>query len=324
MTKAATRYTQLMKALTAAEAEAEARLEQLKVLQESVVAQIEADRQAFNILVANSLGGYQTPDTDPETGATIYYFHDQPQLANSSKVWKMTADTFSATDNYQGAQTDWKMGMDVSGNALLHNLSADWINAGTKSADRIGAGSITATKIASNAVTADKINAGAITAGKIAANAVTAEKLSADAITGKTITGGLIKGTTLTGAKLSTSSDSGGTYDTYAHVEKGRVYFGDNSDTYDSTHRCMVTIQGGMYTYGSPSQGTDFEYPTMNIGSGQYGTGYVVWDGDYLVGFWGTETDRRRTVSSKAKIKLLNGSSYTEKEVYIMGGLIMM
>lgn len=192
MTKAATRYTQLMKALTAAEAEAEARLEQLKVLQESVVAQIEADRQAFNILVAKSLGGYQTPDTDPETGATIYYFHDQPKLANSTKVWKMTADTFSATDNYQGAQTDWKMGMDVSGNALLHNLSADWINAGTISADRIGAGSITATKIASNAVTADKINAGAVTAGKIAANAVTAEKINAGAVTTEKINAGAV------------------------------------------------------------------------------------------------------------------------------------
>lgn len=192
MTKAATRYTQLMKALTAAEAEAQARLEQLKVLQESVVAQIEADRQAFNILVANSLGGYQTPDTDPETGATIYYFHDQPQLANSTKVWKMTADTFSATDNYQGAQTDWKMGMDVSGNALLHNLSADWINAGTISADRIGAGSITATKIAANAVTADKINAGAVNADKIAANAVTAGKIAANAVTAEKINAGAV------------------------------------------------------------------------------------------------------------------------------------
>lgn len=191
MTKAATRYTQLMKALTAAEAEAEARLEQLKVLQESVVAQIEADRQAFNILVANSLGGYQTVQSDGH-GGNIYYFHDQPQLANSSKVWKMTSDTFSATDNYRGAQTQWKTGMDVSGNALLHNLSADWINAGTISADRIGAGSITATKIASNAVTADKINAGAVNADKIAANAVTAGKIAANAVTADKINAGAV------------------------------------------------------------------------------------------------------------------------------------
>ena len=383
MTKAATRYTQLMKALTAAEAEAQARLEQLKVLQESVVAQIENDRQAFNILVANSLGGYQTVQSDGH-GGNIYYFHDQPQLAGSSKVWKMTSDTFSATDNYQGAQTQWKTGMDVSGNALLHNLSADWINAGTISADRIGASSITATKIASNAVTADKINAGAVnadkiaanavtagkiaanavtaekinagavnadkiaanavttakiaanavkagnidagavTAGKIAAGAITAEKLAADAITGKTITGGLIKGTTLTGAKMSTSSDSGGTFDTYAHVEKGRVYFGDNSDTYDGRHRCMATIQGGMATYGSISQGTDFEYPTIMMGSGQYGQDRVAWDAYYLCGYYSTETEQRRPAGGKAKIKLLNGSSYTEKEVYIIGGLIMM
>lgn len=191
MTKAATRYTQLMKALTAAEAEAQARLEQLKVLQESVVAQIEADRQAFNILVANSLGGYQTVQSDGH-GGNIYYFHDQSTLANSTKVWKMTSDTFSATDNYQGAQTQWKTGMDVSGNALLHNLSADWINAGTISADRIGAGSITATKIASNAVTADKINAGAVNADKIAANAVTAGKIAANAVTADKINAGAV------------------------------------------------------------------------------------------------------------------------------------
>ena len=383
MTKAATRYTQLMKALTAAEAEAEARLEQLKVLQESVVAQIEADRQAFNILVAGSLGGHTSTRTDAQ-GGTIYYFHDQPALENSTKVWKMTSNTFSATDNYQGDQTDWKMGMDVSGNALLHNLSADWINAGTISADRIGAGSITAAKIAanaitsdkinagavnadkiaanavtagkiaanavtadkinagavsadkiaanavtaakiaSNAVTADKINAGAITAGKIASGAITTEKLAADAITGQTITGGLIKGTTLTGAKLTTANTSSGTFGTYAHLENGYVYFGDNSDTYDRTHRCMVAIQGGMETYGSPTQGTDFQYPTIMLGSGRFGQDYVAWDGYYIVGYYGTETDRRRAVSSKAKIKLLNGSSYTETEVYIIGGLIML
>lgn len=157
MTKAATRYTQLMKALTAAEAEAQARLEQLKVLQESVVAQIEADRQAFNILVANSLGGYTTTETDAQ-GGTIYYFHDQPLLANSSKVWKMTSDTFSATDNYQGAQTQWKSGMDVSGNAILHNLSADWIKTGSMSAGFITSGTMEANRIKGGTLTIGGLN----------------------------------------------------------------------------------------------------------------------------------------------------------------------
>ena len=157
MTKAATRYTQLMKALTAAQAEAEARLEQLKVLQESVVAQIEADRQAFNILVANSLGGYQTTQSDGH-GGTIYYFHDQSTLANSTKVWKMTADTFSATDNYQGAQTVWKTGMDVSGNAILHNLSADWIKTGSMSAGFIQSGTMEADRIKGGTLTIGGLN----------------------------------------------------------------------------------------------------------------------------------------------------------------------
>jgi hypothetical protein len=157
MTKAATRYTQLMKALTAAEAEAQARLEQLKVLQESVVAQIEADRQAFNILVAGSLGGHTSTRTDAQ-GGTIYYFHDQPALENSTKVWKMTSNTFSATDNYQGDQTDWKTGMSVSGEALLHNLSADWIKAGSMSAGFITSGTMEANRIKGGTLTIGGLN----------------------------------------------------------------------------------------------------------------------------------------------------------------------
>jgi hypothetical protein len=157
MTKAATRYTQLMKALTAAEAEAQARLEQLKVLQESVVAQIEADRQAFNILVANSLGGHTTTETDAQ-GGTIYYFHDQPRLEDSTKVWKMTSNTFSATDNYQGDQTDWKTGMSVSGEAILHNLSADWIKTGSMSAGFITSGTMEANRIKGGTLTIGGLN----------------------------------------------------------------------------------------------------------------------------------------------------------------------
>lgn len=302
MTKAATRYTQLMKALTAAEAEAEARLEQLKVLQESVVAQIEADRQAFNILVANSLGGYQYVDTHPETGAKTYYFHDQPHLEDSRKVWKMTADTFSATDNYQGDQTDWKTGMSVSGDALLHNLSADWINAGTISADRIGAGSITATKIASNAVTADKINAGAVnadkiaasavtaakinagaitadkiasnavtadkinasavTAGKIAANAVTAEKLAADAITGKTITGGTITGATISG-KTSITQQSNDNSEKVV-IDGGKIDVSSTSSTYyTKVDNGSINISNGET--GVYKSGTDIYPGTLQL-----------------------------------------------------------
>jgi len=307
MTKAATRYTQLMKALTAAEAEAEARLEQLKVLQESVVAQIENDRQAFNILVANSLGGYQYVDTNQETGAKTYYFHDQPQLANSRKVWKMTADTFSATDNYQGDQTQWKTGMDVSGNALLHNLSADWINAGTISADRIGASSITAAKIASNAITADKINAGAvtadkiaanavtadkinagavtagkiasnavtaekinagaITAGKIASNAVTAEKLAADAITGKTITGGTISGATISG-KTSITQQSNDNSEKVV-IDGGEINVSSTSSTYyTKVDNGSINISNGET--GVYKSGTDI-YPGLLQLSTYYG-----------------------------------------------------
>jgi hypothetical protein len=235
--------------------------------------------------VANSLGGYQYVETNQETGAKTYYFHDQPHLEDSRKVWKMTSDTFSATDNYQGDQTDWKMGMDVSGNALLHNLSADWINAGTISADRIGASSITAAKIASNAITADKINAGAVTAGKIAANAVTAEKINAGAVTAEkinagavnadkiasnAITAGKIAANAVTAEKLAANAITGKTIT--GGTITGATISGKTSITQQSDDNSeKVVIDGGEINVSSTNSkyNTKVDNGSINVSNGK-------------------------------------------------------
>lgn len=120
----------MAKAINAAKTEAKRRFEQ-----------VEADRAAFSALVSNSLGGYSTR-VQQQDGSYIYYFHDASTLANSHTVWRFSSDTFAWTNNYQGAQTQWQSGFDSGGNAVLHNLSADWIKAGKLSADFIESGTL--------------------------------------------------------------------------------------------------------------------------------------------------------------------------------------
>ena len=122
------------KAINTAKSEAEARINELKALEETVFAQIEAAQAAFSALVSNSLGGYSKQEQQPD-GSYIYYFHNAPKLENSTTVWRFSGDTFAWTKNYQGAQTVWTTGFDSDGNAVLHNISADWIKAGTLTAD---------------------------------------------------------------------------------------------------------------------------------------------------------------------------------------------
>lgn len=131
----------MAKAINAAKTEAEARIAELKAIEAEIFAQVEADRAAFSALVSNSLGGYSTR-VQQQDGSYIYYFHDAATLANSHTVWRFSSDSFAWTNNYQGAQTQWQSGFDSGGNAVLHNLSADWIKAGKLSADFIESGTL--------------------------------------------------------------------------------------------------------------------------------------------------------------------------------------
>lgn len=133
----------MAKAINAAKTEAEARIAELKAIEAEIFAQVEADRAAFSALVSNSLGGH-SKQVQQQDGSYIYYFHDAPALANSHTVWRFSSDTFAWTNAYTGddSTTQWQSGFDSGGNAVLHNISADWIKTGKLSADFIESGTL--------------------------------------------------------------------------------------------------------------------------------------------------------------------------------------
>ena len=83
-------------------------------------------------MMTMGFGLYKTeePQTD---GSTIYYMHNKPTLAESTTIWKMTADAFAVSTD--GGRT-WNAGIDSEGNVVVNVLSAvgivaDWIRSGT-------------------------------------------------------------------------------------------------------------------------------------------------------------------------------------------------
>lgn len=83
-------------------------------------------------LMSQSIGMYTTRETDAN-GATVFYTHDKPTLAESTIIRKITAN--GITQSVDGGTT-WTSGIDASGNAVLNTLAAiginaDWINAGS-------------------------------------------------------------------------------------------------------------------------------------------------------------------------------------------------
>lgn len=88
--------------------------------------------QQLTNLMTQSFGVFKSEEV-LEDGSVIYYMHDKPERANSSTIWKMTADAFAVSTD--GGKT-WNAGFDSSGNAVVNVLNAigivaDWIRAGT-------------------------------------------------------------------------------------------------------------------------------------------------------------------------------------------------
>lgn len=88
--------------------------------------------QMLTNLITQSMGLYETAEVQ-EDGSTIYIMHDKPNLSDSMKLWKMTADGFVVSND--GGVT-WNSGWDVNGNAVMNILSViginfDWAKGGT-------------------------------------------------------------------------------------------------------------------------------------------------------------------------------------------------
>lgn len=91
--------------------------------------------QQLAALMSRSFGVFNTEEV-LEDGSTIFYMHDEPNLANSKNVWKMTENVFAVSTD--GGKT-WNAGIDASGNAILNILSVIGINASWINADNLTA-----------------------------------------------------------------------------------------------------------------------------------------------------------------------------------------
>ena len=89
--------------------------------------------QQLTNLMTQSFGVFKSEEV-LEDGSVIYYMHDKPERANSSTIWKMTADAFAVSTD--GGKT-WNAGFDSSGNAVVNVLNAIGINAGWIRAGKI-------------------------------------------------------------------------------------------------------------------------------------------------------------------------------------------
>lgn len=117
----ATRFSEMTKAIVKARSET----------QKQISAYDLAVQQLTN-LITQSFGVFKSEEV-LEDGSVIYYMHNKPERANSSTIWKMTADAFAVSTD--GGKT-WNAGFDSSGNAVVNVLNAigivaDWIRAGT-------------------------------------------------------------------------------------------------------------------------------------------------------------------------------------------------
>ena len=148
-----TRFSEMTKAIVKARNET----------QKQISAYDMAVQQLTN-LMTQSFGVFKSEEV-LDDGSVIYYMHDKPERANSSTIWKMTADAFAVSTD--GGKT-WNAGFDSSGNAVVNvlnaiGINADWINAGTITGRKINNGSGTFTVDESGNCIANKLTANGAT-----------------------------------------------------------------------------------------------------------------------------------------------------------------
>ena len=150
-------------------------------IRNAVRLEADARRKAIEDLqeeLATSSGLYCTEDPQDD-GSVVYYFHDKPTLAESTIVWKFTAEAMGISTD--GGET-YPYGLDVSGTAILERIyavgiDADYITSGSVNADLIKTGNIDASLITVGVMDASLIRNGILmdTAGHNLWNLVTGE-----------------------------------------------------------------------------------------------------------------------------------------------------
>ncbi len=103
----------------------------------------------LNEAIANSLGLYETRVT-AANGSTVFYFHDQPTLQESTAIYTRNAGGYAWTvgeNCWNNGNPVWQYGYTKEGNAVYNAISAFKI-----STDLLDAHAITADKIAVGAI----------------------------------------------------------------------------------------------------------------------------------------------------------------------------
>ena len=91
--------------------------------------------------IAAQTGMYST-EVSSQSGGSIFYLHDQPNLVDSKAVWRMSGNAFSVTNDWQGSDQatsqaeKWVAGLTVDGTLITNILSTsgisfDWARGGT-------------------------------------------------------------------------------------------------------------------------------------------------------------------------------------------------
>lgn len=81
--------------------------------------------ETLAFMLASASGLYKTEDVQSD-GSTVYYMHDQPTLAQSTTIWKATANAFGVSND--GGQT-YSYGVSSNGVAILNRIYAVGIDA---------------------------------------------------------------------------------------------------------------------------------------------------------------------------------------------------
>lgn len=103
-------------------------------LDRDTIDKVYSAKLAINEAMYNSMGFYSTTVTT-ESGGTILYCHNKPNLADSNIVYRITELGTAWTTQYNGDQTVWQYGVDVQGNAVFstietNTLSANYVRTG--------------------------------------------------------------------------------------------------------------------------------------------------------------------------------------------------
>ena len=96
----------------------------LKKQQQVIKKEFEKQMDAFEKQVSNAPGTYISSEVQPD-GSSIYYLHDKPTLAESKSVFKITADTITASTD--GGKT-WNGGFTVDGVMIAKIMTTIGIN----------------------------------------------------------------------------------------------------------------------------------------------------------------------------------------------------